>query len=171
MGVSYLLAEGLRQYGYQHVIIQLGYPGWNGMRIPVVSFQQDLGQESLLLSLTGAELHYHPANLIHGHIDRVVLPDVAVQILHTAVSRSEEEIVERASTVDESPWSLLTAGDLMRRLPLLPFDELRVERVTMFRERATGPLRKMTIQACSCSKKANSGDICRFKGRIQRRMA
>src|SRR5215217_2771865 len=162
--VSYLLAEGLRQYGYQHVIIQLGYPGWSGMRIPVVSFQQDLGQESLLVSLTGAELHYHPANLVHGHIDRVVLPDLAVQILHTAASRSEEEILERATTVDESPWSLLTAGDLMRRLPLLPFDELRVERVTMFRERATGPLRKMTISGVLVQQEGELGGHLSFQG-------
>jgi len=37
---SYLLAQGLRQHGYKHVIIQLGYPGWSGIHIPVVSFQQ-----------------------------------------------------------------------------------------------------------------------------------
>ena len=35
---SYLLAQGLRQHGYKNVIIQLGYPGWQGMRIPVVSY-------------------------------------------------------------------------------------------------------------------------------------
>ncbi|HBR50697.1 MAG TPA: hypothetical protein DEA71_11485, partial [Nitrospira sp.] len=39
----------------------------------------------------------------------------------------------------------LTAGDLLRTLPILPFGELQLEHLTVFREQATGPLRKVTI--------------------------
>ena len=42
---SYFLAQGLRQDGYKHVMIQLGYPRWDGMHIPVVAFQQNIGGE------------------------------------------------------------------------------------------------------------------------------
>jgi hypothetical protein len=163
---SYLLAQGLRHYGYQHVIIQLGYPGWRGMRIPVVSFQQDLGNESLMISLTDAELRYRLLPLLRGHIDRVVLPYVAVQILNTATIGTAEdpggsrELVSR----ETSPWSLLTAGDLLRRLPILPFDELELQRVHIFREQATGPLRKVTISGLLVQNAGELGGHLSFQG-------
>ncbi|HBR50698.1 MAG TPA: hypothetical protein DEA71_11490, partial [Nitrospira sp.] len=58
LGASYVLANQLRSYGYSQVILQLGYPGWTQMNIPVVSFQQDLGEERLMISLTDAEIQY-----------------------------------------------------------------------------------------------------------------
>lgn len=166
LAASYLLAQGLRHYGYQHVIIQLGYPGWRAMRIPVVSFQQDLGNESLMISLTDAELRYRPLQLLQGHLDRVALPYVAVQILSTASVGAAEDIGGSREPVQSegSPWSLLTAGDLLRRLPILPFDELRLERVNVFREQATGPLRKVTISGVLVQQEGEIGGHLSFQG-------
>lgn len=162
---SYFLTQGLRHYGYQHVIIQLGYPGWRGMRIPVVSFQQELDNESLMISLTDAELYYRPLQLLQGQIDRVVLPYVAVQILNTAtVGTAEDLAAPREPAREGSPWSLLTAGDLLRRLPIFPFDELRLERVNIFREQATGPLRKLTISGVLVQQEGEVGGHLAFQG-------
>ncbi|MGQ0665685.1 MAG: YdbH domain-containing protein [Nitrospiraceae bacterium] len=147
LGASYLLTQGLHRYGYSNVIVQLGYPGLRGMRIPVVSFQQDLGGERLLVSLTDVEVRYRVTQLVQGRVGRVTLPYVAVQILNVPRSGSGEEgggTGDQTET-DDSPWTLLTAGDLLRSLPILPLDEFRLDRVTIFREQATGPLRKVTI--------------------------
>lgn len=166
LGVSYLLARGLHRYGYTNVIVQLGYPGWRRMHIPVVSFQQDLGGESLIVSLTDAEVEYHPSQLIHGRVERVSLPFVAVQILNAPRSGSGEEGEADSDRSDEgdSPWSLLTAGDLLHRLPILPFDELRLDRVTIFREQATGPLRKVTISGVVMYQDGELGGHLSFQG-------
>ena len=165
LAASYFLAKGLREHGYKNVIIQLGYPGWRGMRVPVVSFQQDLGHESLMVSLTDAELHYRPRELLHGHVDRVSLPYVAVQILNTAAAGTGEAGAGPRQEDDEgSPWSLLTAGDLLRRLPILPFDELRLGRVNIFREQATGPLRKLTISGVLLQQDSELGGHLTFQG-------
>lgn len=164
---SYLLAQGLRQHGYKHVIIQLGYPGWSGIHIPVVSFQQDLAGESIMVSLTNAEIEYRVTQLIHGHVDRVSLPYVDVQILNLPSSGPGEEgeaIRDRAES-DESPWTLLTAGDLLRGLPILPFDELHLDRVTIFREQATGPLRRVTISGVVMYREGELGGHLSFQGR------
>ena len=112
---SYLLAQGLRLHGYKNVIVQLGYPGWRGMRIPVVSFHQDLGGESLTVSLTDAEVHYRVTQLVQWRVDRVSLPDVAVQILNVPPSGPGKagRVVRGLAEADESPWSFLTAGDLL----------------------------------------------------------
>jgi hypothetical protein len=160
---SSVLSNMLRDQGYKRVIIQLGYPRWSGMRIPVVSFQQDVGHETLLVSLTNAELQYRPLQLWQGHVDRVSLPDVAVQILHTMPGG--ERGTERAGEEEAgSPWALLTAGDLLRRLPSLPFDELRLERLTVFREQATGPLRKVTISGVLVQQDGELGGHLSFQG-------
>lgn len=167
LAVSSLLAEGLRQYGYKNVIIQLGYPGWEGMRIPVVSFQQDLGHESFMVSLTDAEIHYRVTQLVQGHVDRVSLPYVAIQILNTVASGTGDEAATERAPVDrdEALWSFLTAGDLLRRLPILPFDELHLDRVTIFREQATGPLRKVTISGIMMQRDGELGGHLSFQGR------
>ncbi|MDO8356462.1 MAG: YdbH domain-containing protein [Nitrospirota bacterium] len=164
---SYLLAQGLRQYGYKHVIIQLGYPGWSGMHIPVVSFQQDLAGESVMVSLTNAEIQYRVPQLIHGHVDRVSLPYVAIQILNLQPSELGEGggAVQGRVESEDSPWTLLTAGDLLRGLPILPFDELHLGRVTIFREQATGPLRRVTISGVVMYRDGELGGHLSFQGR------
>lgn len=162
---SFALAQGLRQFGYKNVIVQLGYPGWDTMRVPVVSFQQDLGSERFMVSLTDAEIRYRVAQLLKGHVDRVSLPYVAMQILNAPSAADGETVPAQArADRDESPWSLLTAGDLLRRLPLLPFDELRLDRVTIFREQATGPLRKVTISGVVMQREGELGGHLSFQG-------
>jgi Dicarboxylate transport len=173
---SYLLTQGLRQFGYKQVIIQLGYPGWSGTRIPVISFQQELGGERLMVSLTDVEIQYSLARLIQGRVDRISLPYVAVQILNVPASgpdqKREQAASSRKSTVvqsreerEESPWSLLTAGDLLRSLPILPFEELHLDQVTVFREQATGPLRKVTISGVVMYRFGELGGHLSFQGR------
>jgi hypothetical protein len=165
LAVSYVLARELRGQGLKQVIVQLGYPGWRGMRVPVVSFQQDLGQETLMVSLTDADLQYRPLHLLQGQVDRVVLPYVAVQILHQ-LSGQRSAIPAGREPVEEegSPWALLTAGDLLRRLPILPFDELRLDRLTLFREQATGPLRRVTISGVLVQQDGELGGHLSFQG-------
>jgi len=167
LSVSYLLAKGLRDYGYRNVIIQLGYPSWQSMRIPVVSFQQDLGGERLMISVTDAEIQYDLAELRHGHVNRIILRDVMIQVLNVAFSGSgEEEGHAPSSTHDEeSPWSLLTAGDLLRNIPILPFDELQLDHLTVFREQATGPLRKVTVAGSLIHRDGELGGRLLFQGR------
>ena len=147
LGASYVLANRLRDYGYSNVIIQLGYPGWTHMRIPVVSFQQDLGEERLVVSLPDAEIRYDLAQLLQGRVGRIVLRDAAIHVLNMQPTEPAGHDAKNMDRLDdmESPWRLLTAGDLLRSLPILPFDELQLDHLTIFREQATGPLRRVTI--------------------------
>jgi hypothetical protein len=167
LGVSYLLANKLRDQGYSNVILQLGYPGWAHMGIPVVSFQQDLGEERLMVSLTDAEIRYNLAQLFQGRVGRIVLRDAAIHVLtvhHTELAAQDDGDPGRPDDA-ESPWRLLTAGDLLRSLPILPFDELRVDHLTIFREQATGPLRKVTIDGNLVSRDKEVDGHLAFRGR------
>lgn len=167
LGASYLLANRLREHGYNNVILQLGYPGWAHMRIPVISFQQDLGEEQLMVSLTDAEMRYDLAQLLQGRVSRIVLRDAAIHVLNV---QSTELTAQDDSDADElhdweSPWRLLTAGDLLRSLPILPFDELQLDHLTIFREQATGPLRRVTIDGSLTYSGREVGGHLAFRGR------
>lgn len=163
---SAILTIGLNRYGYEHVMVQLGYPGLRGMRIPVVSFRQELGREQLMVSLTNIDIQYSLPQLLQGRVGRVVLPDVALQILNTQPRGAVDEEPLSADSGDEgdSPWSLLTAGDLLHRLPILPFDEVQLDRVTIFREQATGPLRKVNVSGALTYRDGEVGGQLSFQG-------
>lgn len=165
--VSLAVTHWLRHHGYQNVIVQLGYPGWRGLSIPVVSFQQDLGDERLMISLTDIFLRYRPSDLLRGQVDRVDLPYVAVQILSNPrpASARGERVGDGSSNGEGSPWNMVTAGDLLRRIPVLPFREVRVEEATVFREQATGPLRKVSIKGVILQQDGELGGHLTFKGR------
>jgi len=165
LGASYLLANRLRDHGYSNVILQLGYPGWANMHIPVVSFQQDLGEERLMVSLTDAEIRYEVSQLFQGRVSQIVLRDAAIHVLNVQSTATEDGRDTDQSDDQESPWRLLTAGDLLRSLPILPFDELQLDHLTIFREQATGPLRRVTIDGRLTYSGGEVGGHLAFRGR------
>lgn len=165
--VSLAVTQWLRHHGYQNVIVQLGYPGWRGLSIPVVSFQLDLDDERLMISLTDITLRYRLTDLLQGQVDRVELPYVAVQVLSNPQPAPDRGAhAGMGLNIGEgSPWNMVTAGDLLRRLPVLPFREVRVEEATVFREQATGPLRKVSIKGVILQQDGELGGHLTFKGR------
>ncbi len=165
--VSLAVTQWLRHHGYQNVIVQLGYPGWRSLSIPVVSFQLELDDERLMISLTDITVRYRLMDLLQGQVDRVDLPYVAVQVLSNPqpASGRGERAGEEGSNGEGSPWNMVTAGDLLRRLPVLPFREVRVEEATVFREQATGPLRKVSIKGVILQQDGELGGHLTFKGR------
>lgn len=165
--VSYGATQWLSRQGYRQVIVQLGYPGWQGLSIPVVSFQLDLGDELLMVSLTNVEVQYHPSDLLRGRVTRVVLPYLAIQMLNNLDRISEGERSEKGPDEGRSgsPWNMLTAGDLLRQIPVLPFEQIQLDQVTLFREQATGPLRKVSIRGVVEQRNGELGGHLLFQGR------
>lgn len=167
LAVSFVSTQWLRQHGYREVIVQFGYPGWNALSIPVVAFQLDVGDESVMIAVTDITLEYRLSDLLQGRIGRAVLPYVAVQILNSGVRPLEGTGPAPAEPVERegSPWNLLTAGDLLRRIPVLPFREIELGQVTVFREQATGPLRKLTVRGTISQEDGELGGHLIFQGR------
>ena len=54
VGLKYFL----HRQGYYHVTMQLGYPGWHTLHVPVLSFQKDLDGESLSVTVQDSRLEY-----------------------------------------------------------------------------------------------------------------
>jgi hypothetical protein len=167
LGVSYLLAQKLRDFGYSHVILQLGYPGWKQIRVPVLSFQEDWGEERLIVSVMNTEIQYDLSQLLQGRTSRIVLRDATIQVLNTPSTdplREEEERSTKEVDNNPSPLSLITAGDLLRSLPILPFEELQLDHLSFFREQATGPLRRVTVAGSLTYSNRELGGHVSFRG-------
>ncbi len=165
--VSYGVTQWLSRQGYQNVIVQLGYPGWQELSIPVVSFQLELGDEVLMVSVTNVQVQYRLPDLLHGRVSRVVLPYLAIQMFNN-LEQPSAGAPAGVNVSDEgsgSPWNVLTAGDLLRRIPVLPFEEVQLNQVTVFREQATGPLRKVAIQGVVEQRDGELGGRLSFQGR------
>ena len=164
LGASYLLSRGLTAQGYERVIVQLGYPGLWGIDIPVISLQQDLGGETLSVSITNAEIRYRVPKLLRGHVDRVVLPDVSIQLLNTLMPK-DDGVEGFADEEGIDPHrKVTTVGDVLHRVPVLPFEELILDRVTIFREEATGPLRKVTVSGMMTNREGELEGHLSFQG-------
>ncbi len=166
LGVSYLLAEELRDLGYRHVILQLSYPGWKHIRVPVLSFQEDLGEERLIVSVMNTELQYDVSQLLQGRTSRIVVRDATIQVLNTPSTDPLGEDERSTTEVDNdpSPLSVITASDLLRSLPILPFKELQLDHLSFFREQATGPLRKVTVTGSLTYSGGELGGHLSFRG-------
>ncbi|MCS6896912.1 MAG: hypothetical protein NZM29_02980, partial [Nitrospira sp.] len=115
-----------------------------------------------------AEVEYSFLKLMQGRVDRIFLPDVAVQVLaashQTTDEGDEADRLEENEEEHEDPWSFLTVKDLLQQLPILPFEEIRMDRATIFREKATGPLRKVTVSGLMTSRQGELSGRLSFQG-------
>src|SRR5215831_8468499 len=73
-GLKYLL----HQQGYHHVTVQLGYPGWYTLQVPVLAFQKDLDSESLSVTVRDSRLQYDIGALFSGYVHRLIIPYASV---------------------------------------------------------------------------------------------
>jgi hypothetical protein len=140
-GLTYFL----HRQGYQHITLQLGYPGWHTLQVPVLSFQKDLDGESLSVTVRDSQLQYDLGALLSGYVHRLTIPYVSVSL--QARGRSDGQACGPSQTVTARPGQLasVTVGHLLQPLPELPWRALVVEQAHVFRECATGPLRDVHI--------------------------
>src|SRR5215470_1607120 len=75
-GLTYFL----HRQGYHHVTLQLGYPGWHTLQVPVLSFQKDLHGESLAVTVQDSRLQYDIGTLFSGQVHRLTIPYASVSL-------------------------------------------------------------------------------------------
>ena len=140
-GLTYFL----HRQGYQHVTVQLGYPGWHTLQVPVLSFQKDLDGETLAVTVQDSRLQYDIGALFSGHIHRLTIPYASVFL--RGRSGNDGQACGQSQTATAGPGQLasVTVGQLLQPLPELPWRELTVEQVHVFRECTTGSLRDVRI--------------------------
>ena len=144
---SAVLERWFQRQGYENVVVRLDHPGLRSMTVPTIALTQRLTGEVVTLSLNNSQIRYTLLGLLTGHIDLLVLPDLSVEIRMThpgmnGVEPSHDEVIP---DVPDSLLNVLTASDLVQRLPILPCDEIHIDQLKIFREQAMGPLQTVTM--------------------------
>ena len=154
----------LHRQGYHHVTMQLGYPGWHTLQVPVLSFQKDLDGESLSVTVQDSRLEYDIGALFSGRVHRLTIPYASVSL--RGRGGNDGQACGRSQTAAAGPGQLasVTVGQLLQPLPELPWRELVVEQVHVFRECATGPLRDVRISGTLHKTGASADGTVVFQG-------
>jgi dicarboxylate transporter DctA-like protein len=143
---STVLEWWLERQGYEQVVVSLGRPGLRSMTVPRLALVRRLMGETVAVSLSNAQAEYTLLGLLSGRVDLLTLGQLSIEILTTSARSGDDE--SEAKSIQDAPESLLnalTAGNVVQRLPFFPWDEVRLEEVSLFREQATGPLRTVVM--------------------------
>ena len=159
-GLTYLL----HRQGYQHITVQLGYPGWHTLQVPVLSFQKDLDGESLSVTVQDSRLQYDIGALFSGRVHRLTIPDASVSLRGRGGNDGQACGQSQTATAGPGQLASVTVGHLLQPLPELPWRELVVEQVHVFRECATGSLRDVRISGTLHKTGASADGTVVFQG-------
>jgi Dicarboxylate transport len=143
---SILLEWWLEQQGYEQVVVNVGRPGLRSMTVPRLALARRLTGEMVTVSLTDAQAEYTLLGLLSGRVDLLTLRQLSIEILSLSADSDQRE--RHAEPIQDAPDSLLnalTASDAVQRLPFVPWDEVRLEEVKLYRQQATGPLRTVVM--------------------------
>ena len=143
---SAVLEWWLEQQGYEEVVVSIGRPDLRSLTVPQISLARRLTGEMVTLSLSNAQAEYTLLGLLSGRVDRLMMRQVSIKILSSpAISDKGEHSTDAVQDAPDSLLNVLTASDVLRRLPFFPWEEVRLEEVKLFREQATGPLRTVVM--------------------------
>ena len=125
-GLTYFL----HRQGYQHVTVQLGYPGWHTLQVPVLSFQKDLDGETLAVTVQDSRLQYDIGTLFSGYIHGLTIPYASVFLHGRGGNEGQACGQSQTATAGPGQWAGVTAGQLLQPLPELPWRNSRSSRYT-----------------------------------------
>lgn len=137
---SYFVERQFEALGYKRVNVVVEYPGWRRTVFPLVSLQKDLGQETARLTIKGLTLDYELPRLLEGFLSEVRIEDLHLDLTGGPTDSSEPapdelSIAMAAATLDSASEFLL--HPLVGRLSLTNGN--------IFREKATGPFRRLQV--------------------------
>lgn len=135
----------LQYWGYHHVTLQLGYPGWHTLQVPVLSLQKDLDGETLEVTVHDSQIEYDIGDLVSGRVRRLAIAHASVSWRGRSGNAAQPCTPPPTATSRPGLWASMSLGHPAHPMPELPWRALAVEQLHVFRECATGPLRELFI--------------------------
>ena len=137
---SLLVKRQFEAFGCKHVNVAVEYPGLQRTVVPLVSFQKDLGTETARLTIKGLSLEYRLPQLFEGFVS-----EVRVEELHLELTKRP---TAQASQLSNEPSIAVVAAALDSLSEFLldpPVGRLALTHAIIFRERVTGPFRRLRV--------------------------
>ena len=138
--VALFVERQFEAFGCKHVNVVVEYPGLRRTVIPLVSFQKDVGAETVRLTIKGLPLAYQLPQLLKGFLSEVRIEELHLDLTGGSTDQSpslssEPSIVAVAAALD--------AVSEFLRDPLV--GRLALTNAILFREQATGPFRRLMV--------------------------
>ncbi|MDT7042494.1 YdbH domain-containing protein [Candidatus Nitronereus thalassa] len=137
---SFFVERQFEAFGLKNVNVELEYPGVRETMIPLISFQKDMGSETASLIVRDLTLKYDLRQLLLGFIKEVRIEKLRLDITGVPTQPPAAPTTKNSVQSTTAPLALLSTP-----LPNLPFEIFSLNHATIFREQATGPLRRVTI--------------------------
>lgn len=137
---SHFVKRQFEAFDCKHVNVEIERLGLRRTVFPLVSLQKDLGQETARLTIKGLTLDYELPRLLEGFLSEVRIEDLHLDLTGGPTDSSEPapdelSIAMAAATLDSASEFLL--HPLVGRLSLTNGN--------IFREKATGPFRRLQV--------------------------
>jgi len=139
---STVLTTGLKQQGFKHVSIRLGYPTTHTLPIYQLTFEKDLADETYSVTFNNMAIEYQLPQLFNGHVSQLTI-ESGECIIQPASSLSTTE--KEKSHSPSLPSPSLTTDKLLTPFPLLPFDQLLVGDISIVRPQAEDSLQQIRV--------------------------
>jgi len=144
---SFLLERWLHYAGFEEATVRIELPGWGVISIPTIRLKQLLQDEALIIESREVVIRYSLAGLLTGRLDEVVLPDVRMELAAVPSPALPVPDGDERSGQEQffALFNTVTVSDLVRGIPLLPWSDLRLGRLEITREQATGPFKQLKV--------------------------
>ena len=157
--VSYFVERQFEALGYKRVNVVVEHPGLRRTVVPLVSFQKDLGTETIHLTIRGLTLDYELERLWEGFLNEARIEELHLDLRGRPTDQSdslpnEPLIAMVAATLDSVSEFLL--HPLVGRLSLTNGN--------IFREQATGPFQRLKVSGTLRHEKETLTGAITFQG-------
>ncbi len=158
--VSYFVERQFEAFGCKHVNVEIERPGLRRTVVPLVSFQKDLGTETIHLTIRGLTLDYELERLWEGF-----LSEARIEALHLDLRGGRGAQSESASG-ELSIAAVAATLDSVSEFLLHPrIGRFVLTNASVFREQATGPFRRLKVSGTLRHEKETLTGAITFQGK------
>jgi len=133
------------QQGYREFSVVVSRPSFFRLTIVKLNFSHELKHERVNVHLRDLVVEYSLVELLGGRLDRVTVPDMSIVVQTVGLASEDQLEAEGMTEANNEPLDVFTVKDLVQGIPVLPMKELIVDRISLVREGATGPLRRASV--------------------------
>ncbi len=156
---SFFVERQFEAFGLKNVNVELEYPGLRQTLFPSISFQKEMGSETVSLTIRGLTLNYDLPQLLRGFMKEIQIEEIHMDMTGVHTEDTPSPAAKSSEKAVAAPLGLLS-----KQLPPLPFGVFSLAQATIFREQATGPLRRVIMSSQLRNQEGTLNGTVTFQG-------
>ncbi len=132
----------MKQHGFTHVSIRLGYPTTHSLPIHRLAFQKDIAEASYQGTFQNIEITYQFPQLFDGQVAQIVIGSGNLDIKPLSSDLPTEK-EQKGLSAPQSPS--FTIDEMLSPFPRLPFEQLMIGQISIDRSLGDDPLQHIRV--------------------------